>query len=186
MSNTNKKTSERKQFELLHNALDVMDPELAVIEDIFHQGKQYSAHAQMQSSQIRLSSFYLKINASESWNVSFFLTSRGVSIGVTQTINLKFEKLGIFIFTNKHMDKKQIFSPPPRNRYNITFHMAPNQFGLSTLGCIFVPNFMVLPIWNNWNKIRPLTSGLYIVLFYRCIIICDVVRFQILHLARET
>ena len=126
-----------KQFELLHNTLGIMAAELADVEDSFHQGKQCSAHAQMQSSQIWVSSFSLQISTSESANVSFFSPPCGLSIGVTHAINLKIEKFDIFTFTSKHMDKKQK-SP------EIVLTVAPNQFELSTLECIFVPNFAVL------------------------------------------
>ena len=67
-----KRHLKKKQFEPLHNALGVMATELADVEDSFHQGKQCSAHVQMQSSQIWVCSFALEINPSESGNVSFF------------------------------------------------------------------------------------------------------------------
>ena len=57
-----KKHLKRKQSELLHNAPGVMAAEVADVKDSFHQGKQCSAHAQMQSSQIW-------INFSESRNL---------------------------------------------------------------------------------------------------------------------
>ena len=90
----------------MHNALGVKAAELADVEDTFHQLKQCSGHAQMQLSQIWVSRFSLRINATESGNVSFFSLSSGLFTGVTHTINLKNEKFGIFIFTRKHMDKK--------------------------------------------------------------------------------
>ena len=52
-----KKHLKRKQFERLHNALGVMATELADAEDSLHQGKQCSAHAQMQSSQTQVSHY---------------------------------------------------------------------------------------------------------------------------------
>ena len=72
----------RKQFELLHNALGVMAAELADVEDSFRQGKQYSAHARVQSSQLWVFSFSIQINTSESGNGSFFSSSHGLAIGV--------------------------------------------------------------------------------------------------------
>ena len=84
-----------------------MAAELANVEDSFHKGKGCSVHAQMQSSQIWVSSFSLQINPSEPGNVSFFSCSRGLSIGVTHIINLKIEKFDIFILTSKQTDKKQ-------------------------------------------------------------------------------
>ena len=57
----------------------------------------------------------LQINTSESGNVSFFSSFRGHSIGVTHTINWKIEKFDIFIFTSKHIEKKNTkkIAPPP-------------------------------------------------------------------------
>ena len=69
-----------------------MAAELAGVGDSLHQGKQCSMHAQMQSGQIWVSSFSLQINTSESGNILFFSSSRGLFIGVTHTINLKIEK----------------------------------------------------------------------------------------------
>ena len=106
MSNINEKTK-RKQNELLRNALGVMAAELVDVQDSFHQGRQCSAHAQMQSSQIWVSRFSLQINPSEFGIVSFFSSSPGLPIGVNHTINQKIEKFDIFIFTSKHMDKKK-------------------------------------------------------------------------------
>ena len=50
-----------KQFELLYNALGVMAAELADVGDSFHQGKQCSKHAQIESNQICVCSFSLQI-----------------------------------------------------------------------------------------------------------------------------
>ena len=74
MSNTNEKTSKRKHVELLHNALGVMPEELADEKDSFHTGKQCSEHAQIQSSQIWVSSFSLQINPFK--NPGMFHSSR--------------------------------------------------------------------------------------------------------------
>ena len=95
MSNTNEKTSKKETNELLYNDLGVMAAELADVED---------------SSSVRIQN-------------PFFSSSRGLSIVVTHTINLKIEKFDIFIFTSKHMDQKQKF---PWNSSKITFHMAPD------------------------------------------------------------
>ena len=81
-----KRHLKKKQFELLHNALGIMAPELADVEDSFRQRKQCSAHAQLLSSQISVSSFSLQINTSESENVSFLSSSHDLSIGVPHTI----------------------------------------------------------------------------------------------------
>ena len=43
-----------------------MAAELADVEDSFHQGKECSGHAQMELSQIWVSSFPLRLNTSES------------------------------------------------------------------------------------------------------------------------
>ena len=102
-----KRHLKRKQYELLHNVLGVLAAELADVEDSLYQGKQCSAHAQIPSNPIWVFSFSLQINPSESGNVSFFSSSRGTSIGVTHTMNLKIEKFDIFIFTSKRMDEKQ-------------------------------------------------------------------------------
>ena len=95
---------EREQNELLHNTLGFMAAVSADAEDSLHQGKQCTAHAQMQLSQIWMCSFSLQTNPSESENVWFFSSSHGLSSGVTHTINLKTEN-DIFIFTSKHIDK---------------------------------------------------------------------------------
>ena len=101
-----KRHLKRKQFELLCNALGVMAAELADIEDSFHHGKQCTAHAQFQSSQIWVYSVSLQTDISEFENCSFFSSSHGVSIGVNHTMNLNIKKFDIFISTNEHMDKK--------------------------------------------------------------------------------
>ena len=85
-----------------------MAAELMDAEDSFHQGKQCSAHAQMQSRQIWVSSFSLQTNSSESGNVLFFSSFRGLSIGLTHTINLKIEKFDIFIFLQANIWTKHI------------------------------------------------------------------------------
>ena len=110
----------KTQFELVHNTLGVMAGDLTDIKNSFHQGRHCSVHAQMQSNQIWMSSFS---------------SSCGLPIGVTHTINLRFSTSQANIWTkNKNC---------PGNSSNITFHMAPNQFELSTLKCIFAPKFVV-------------------------------------------
>ena len=47
----------------MNNTLSVMAAELANVEDNFYKGKQCSAHAQMQSSQIWMSSLSLQITS---------------------------------------------------------------------------------------------------------------------------
>ena len=51
-----KRHLERKQNEPLHGTLGFMAPELKDVEDSFYQVKQWTAHAQMQASQIWMSS----------------------------------------------------------------------------------------------------------------------------------
>ena len=124
-----------------------MTEEIADAEDSFHQGKQCSVHQQMQSTQIWVSGFSLQANTSESRTVSLLSSSHGLSIGITHTSSY---------FCSKHKSPE------------IVLHMAPNQFEVSTLECLFVLNFVVSsPTWNNWDKIGSLTSGL---LFWSCCI----------------
>ena len=59
-----------------------MAAELADVEGSFLQVKQCSAHALIQLNQIWVSRFSLQINSSESGNVSFSSSSRGLSIDV--------------------------------------------------------------------------------------------------------
>ena len=77
-----KRHQERKQFELLRTALGFLAAELADVENSFHHGKQCSAHAQIDSSQIWVSTFSLQIKPSESGNVTFFSSSRDLPIAV--------------------------------------------------------------------------------------------------------
>ena len=146
-----KRHLKRKQFELLHNALGVKAAELANVEDSFHQGKQCSMHAQMQSTQIWVSSFSLQINTSGSGNVSFFSSSHGLSIGVTHTINLKIEKFDISIFTSKHMEKKHK-SPEIVLTSLFTWlltNMNPKPLNSSLCQISWFP-----PTWNNFIQNR--------------------------------
>ena len=101
-----KRHLKRKQSELLHNNLSFMAAGFADVEDSFQQVKQFTAHARMESSQIGMSSFSLQINSSESGSVSFFSSPHVLSNSVTHTINVKIEKIDVFIFTSKHMDRK--------------------------------------------------------------------------------
>ena len=75
-------------------------------------------------------------------------------------MNIEAEKFHIFIFTNKHVDRK-LPPPPPRNSSDINFQMAPDQFEFSTLKCIFVPIFILSLTWNNKDKIWLSASGLF-------------------------
>ena len=92
-----------KQFELLYNALGVMAAELADVGDSFHQGKQCSKHAQIESNQICVCSFSREC-----------LIPRGLAICATHKMNLEIEKCEFSSFSGKHMDKttkKALASP---------------------------------------------------------------------------
>ena len=57
MSNTNEKTLKKEINEPLHNALDFKDTELEAVKDSFQEVQDCNAHAQLQPSQIWMSSF---------------------------------------------------------------------------------------------------------------------------------
>ena len=141
-----KRHLKRKQLELFHIALGIMAAELEDVEDRFHQGKQCSAHAQMHSSQIWVSSFSLQINTSESGNVSFFSYSRGLSTGVTHTIYLKIEKFDIFI-TN--IWKKYI---RPEIVLTSLFIWLPLNLNSPLLQASLCQIPWLPPTWNNWEE----------------------------------
>ena len=141
-----KRHLKKKQNGPLHDTQGFNAAELQAVKDSVQEVNDCSAYAQIQSSQIRTSSFSSWMNPSEPGNISFLSFSCGRSNGVTEIMNIKAEKFDTFIFTSKQMGRKRKSSPPPpppRNSSDISFLMVPNQFELSTSKRIFVPNFML-------------------------------------------
>ena len=91
----------------LHDTLGSMVAELEAAKNSLQEVKDCTKHAKMQSNQIGMSSFSSWINASERGNVSFFSLPYGLSGCVTQIMNLKIKKFGIFIFTSKDVGKNR-------------------------------------------------------------------------------
>ena len=104
------------------------------VENSFHQIRDCTDHAQMQSGQAQISSFSSGINLSESWNVEFFSSHFGLSCRLTYTVNLKPENL-TFLFLQANISMKK----SPLNSSDI---VSLNRFELYTPNCILVPNFV--------------------------------------------
>ena len=103
ISNTNEKTVKRKRTELLLHAQGFTAAKSEAVKDT-------TAHPQITSGQLGVSSFSLCINPSEPGTVSLFLVPCSLPRGLTYTMRLKTEKFDIFIIISKHMDRKQKFS----------------------------------------------------------------------------
>ena len=107
MSNTNEKIIKKTQNELLNDTLDFMTTELEAIKDSF-QAKVKDSTANGRCYQAKLGcSVSLPGSALKNPEIADFSLFLVVCLVVQLIYRLKTEKLNIFTFTCKHMDKSE-------------------------------------------------------------------------------
>ena len=109
------------------------------------------AHEQKQSSQVQVSSSLHRL-ALQNPGISHSFHLLVVFLLVTHTINLKIETL-LLLSLQKKVN-------PPGNSSTINFKWLLINLNYPPLNACMCQNLWFPPIWNNWDKIRLLTSGL--------------------------